>query len=64
MDRNHPHRNHPLRLGPRPLPQHLSLAAATWLNSGAILPALRLGSQNWAAPQERERERESERANP
>src|ERR1700754_1447245 len=42
-------RNHPLRLGPRPLPQHLSLAAATWLNSGAILPALRLGSQSWAA---------------
>ncbi len=41
-------RNHPLRLGPRPLPQHLSLAAATWLNSGAILPALKLGSQNWA----------------
>src|SRR3954462_12619641 len=42
--------NHPLRLGPRPLPQHLSLAAATWLNSGAILPALKLGSQNWAQP--------------
>lgn len=42
-------RNHPLRLGPRPLPQHLSLAAATWLNSGAILPALKLGSQSWAA---------------
>jgi len=33
-----------LRLGPRPLPQHLSLAAATWLNSAGILPALRLGS--------------------
>jgi polyhydroxyalkanoate synthase subunit PhaC len=42
-------RNHPLRLGPRPLPQHLSLAAATWLNSGAILPALKLASQSWAA---------------
>src|SRR4051812_17333956 len=40
----------PLRLGPRPLPQHLSLAAATWLNSGAILPALKLGLQNWAQP--------------
>src|ERR1700754_2465596 len=38
-----------LSLGPRPLPQHLSLAAATWLNSGAILPALRLASQSWAA---------------
>ena len=37
----------PLRLGPRPLPQHLSLAMATWLNSAAILPALRLGSSNW-----------------
>src|SRR4051812_15366862 len=35
------------RLGPRPLPQHLSLAAATWLNSAAILPALRLVSGNW-----------------
>ena len=42
-------RGHPLRLGPRPLPQHLSLAVATWLNSGAILPALKLGSQSWAA---------------
>jgi polyhydroxyalkanoate synthase len=49
MAQNHPPRPHPLRLGPRPLPQHLSLAAATWLNSGAILPALRLGSRNWAA---------------
>jgi len=39
---------HPLRLGPRPLPQHLSLAAATWMNSAAILPALRLVSRNWA----------------
>ncbi len=35
---------------PRPLPQHLSLAVATWLNSGAILPALKLGSQSWAQP--------------
>ena len=52
-------RNHPLRLGPRPRPQHLSLAAATWLNSGAILPALRLGSQNWAAPKDRRGERDS-----
>lgn len=38
---------HPLRLGPRPLPQHLSLAAATWMNSAAILPALRLVSSSW-----------------
>jgi polyhydroxyalkanoate synthase len=37
-----------LRLGPRPLPQHLSLATATWLNSAAILPALKLASVNWA----------------
>lgn len=28
------------RLGPRPLPQHLALAAATWTNSAAALPAL------------------------
>lgn len=28
------------RLGPRPLPQHLGLAAATWTNSAAALPAL------------------------
>src|SRR5581483_3579400 len=49
MDRpGNPHPlRHPLRLGPRPLPQHLSLAAATWLNSAAILPALRLVSGNW-----------------
>jgi polyhydroxyalkanoate synthase len=64
MQRNHPLRPHPLRLGPRPLPQHLSLAAATWLNSGAILPALRLGSQSWAAPQERQSERENPSPNP
>src|SRR4051794_30194909 len=55
MAQNPPHprnrlRPPPLRLGPRPLPQHLSLAAATWLNSGAILPALKLGLQNWAQP--------------
>lgn len=30
----------PHRLGPRPLPQHLGLAAATWSNSAAALPAL------------------------
>jgi polyhydroxyalkanoate synthase len=40
--------NAPLRLGPRPLPQHLNLAAATWLNSAAVLPALRLASGSWA----------------
>nr|WP_298684922.1 alpha/beta fold hydrolase [uncultured Dongia sp.] len=37
-----PPQSHPrqYRLGPRPLPQHLSLAAATWANSAAALPAL------------------------
>jgi polyhydroxyalkanoate synthase len=40
------------RLGPRPLPQHLGLAATTWLNSAGILPALRLGSGTWAAEPE------------
>jgi len=35
------------RLGPRPLPQHLSLAAATWTNSAAALPALNSALQNW-----------------
>ncbi|WP_243735649.1 alpha/beta fold hydrolase [Dongia mobilis] len=29
-----------MRLGPRPLPQHLSLAAAIWSNSALALPAL------------------------
>ena len=38
------------RLGPRPLPQHLSLAAATWLNSAAVLPALKLASARWESP--------------
>lgn len=33
------------RLGPRPLPQHLGLAAATWTNSAGALPAL---SSAWA----------------
>jgi polyhydroxyalkanoate synthase len=47
MDR--PSNRRPLRLGPRPLPQHLSLAAATWMNSAAILPALRLASGSLAA---------------
>jgi polyhydroxyalkanoate synthase len=31
---------HQHRLGPRPLPQHLSLAAAIWSNSALALPAL------------------------
>ncbi len=48
-----------LRLGPRPLPQHLSLAAATWLNSGTILPALRLASMNWRRRARHRRQRES-----
>ncbi|MBL8708112.1 MAG: hypothetical protein JNL25_02865, partial [Rhodospirillaceae bacterium] len=39
----------PRRLGPRPLPQHLSLAAATWTNSAAALPALRSALLNWQA---------------
>lgn len=37
------------RLGPRPLPQHLSLAASTWTNSALALPALRSALLNWAA---------------
>lgn len=36
------------RLGPRPLPQHLSLAASTWTNSAFALPALRNALLNWA----------------
>jgi polyhydroxyalkanoate synthase len=35
------------RLGPRPLPQHLSLATATWANSAAALPALNAALNNW-----------------
>ena len=32
------------RLGPRPLPLHLGIAAATWLGSAAVLPILRRAS--------------------
>ena len=38
------------RLGPRPLPVHLAVAAATWGSSLAALPALRNGSLPWKAP--------------
>ena len=38
------------RLGPRPLPVHLAVAAATWGSSLAVLPALRSGSLPWKAP--------------
>ena len=37
------------RLGPRPLPQHLSLAASTWTNSALALPALRSALLSWGA---------------
>lgn len=40
-------KNHLHRLGPRPLPQHLSLAAGIWMNSAAVLPALSNVLQNW-----------------
>ena len=35
------------RLGPRPLPLHLTIAGATWLSSLAGLSALRSGSTAW-----------------
>ncbi len=38
------------RLGPRPLPVHLAVAAATWGSSLAVLPALRSGLLPWKAP--------------
>ncbi len=38
------------RLGPRPLPYHLTVAAATWLSSRAGLPMLSDGSQSWRPP--------------
>lgn len=37
------------RLGPRPLPQHLSLAASTWTNSALALPALNSALMNSSA---------------
>lgn len=40
------------RLGPRPLPQHLSLAASTWTNSALALPALRSALASWMAHQQ------------
>jgi polyhydroxyalkanoate synthase len=36
----------PRRLGPQPLPLHLSLALATWSNSAAVLPSLMLAWQH------------------
>lgn len=39
------------RLGPRPLPQHLSLAASSWTNSALALPALRSALASWASQQ-------------
>lgn len=35
------------RLGPRPLPLHLGIAALTWTSSLAALPSLRSGSLSW-----------------
>ncbi len=40
-------KNHLHRLGPRPLPQHLSLATGIWTNSAAALLALSNVLQNW-----------------
>ena len=37
------------RLGPRPLPLHLGLAALAWQSSKAALPLLRSGSLPWTA---------------
>jgi polyhydroxyalkanoate synthase len=37
------------RLGPRPLPLHLTLAGGTWLSSLAALPLARSGSLAWSA---------------
>lgn len=37
------------RLGPRPLPLHLGLAALAWQSSKAALPLLRTGSLPWTA---------------
>jgi len=38
------------RLGPRPLPLHLSAAAMTWMSSLAALPHLKSGSLSWKSP--------------
>jgi len=35
------------KLGPRPLPVHLGLAAWTWMSSRIVLPMLRDGSLDW-----------------
>lgn len=40
------HRQQAHRLGPRPLPLHLSLALTSWSNSAAILPSLMLAWQS------------------
>ena len=40
-------RDLPPRLGPRPLPLHLTTATNGWISSRGVLPILRSGSQNW-----------------
>lgn len=42
---------HPLRLGPRPLPQHLLLALTMWGNSAAAWPSLKAAWHNSKAAQ-------------
>ncbi|HVJ39895.1 MAG TPA: alpha/beta fold hydrolase [Dongiaceae bacterium] len=56
----------PHRLGPQPLPLHLSLALTTWSNSAAILPSLMLAWQRLKAqrPGESPVEPEGAAANP
>ena len=39
---------HPPRLGPRPLPLHLTAAAAAYVTSNAALPLLRQGLMRWS----------------
>lgn len=43
---SHP-QTHPRRIGPRPLPLHLGMAAMMWLGSRAALPSLKSGSPPW-----------------
>lgn len=40
-------RDLPPRLGPRPLPLHLTTATNAWISSRGVLPILRNGSQSW-----------------
>ena len=51
--KGHPGTEHH-RLGPRPLPQHLSLAAATWTNSAIALPALNNALHSWRSSSQNE----------